>query len=318
MALSFQSAVTEFGSEGSSTPVFVQPDAKVIGRGFDQLQPRTGVSNESQNDALREQGDLRSRLGSLLGDTSQTRRGEITQGFQGAGDTASRALQQRGIDPSLLGAQQGIQREQQLSFGDLSDQIKQRGIQNETGVSNKISDLLFGASGQATDLIGSLLNAGGIGNFSTSSNTPPTGTNLGVASGGPGEPFDGRFANQSLAGLLDSISGKGVAKRTGGGGGGGSSNVTNNPFVGGGGGGESFEGLSIPDLFDKLTPDRGPQETPDEFFRNQKILDMINALGAAQGGGGGSASPGPGNPTGLLAQSAAGTSSAISAGGSLA
>lgn len=289
------------GPKGTSTPVFLQPDAGKIGAGFDFLQPRTGVGNQLQSDAVGEQQNLGSILGSLLGDTSQTRQREISEGFQGAGDVASAQLSRRGIDPSLLGAQQGIQREQGLSLGDLNDQLSQQRISGETDIANSISQLLLGSSGQAGGLLASLLGAGGIGNISSSSSTNPVSVGGGPSGGPSGDSlFDSPF-NPFPGGNPFNF-------------GSGQSNLSGGP---GGPGGPTGPGPQTSDnpFFDPGV-DLGPLQDPEQFKKNQEELTRINEELDAILAGLNSTPPGGAPP--LLAQSAQGTQSAITTGGNLA
>ena len=262
------------GAKGSSTPVFLQPDAGKIGAGFDFLQPRTGVGNQLQADAVGEQQNLGSILGSLLGDTRSTREGEIQQGFQAAGDLASNQLSSRGIDPSLLGAQTGIQREQGLSLGDLNDQLSQQRISGETDIANSISQLLLGSSEQAGGLLASLLGAGWIGSVSSSSSTNPVSLGEGGSgSGGGSDPFNPFPGGSSLFGTRDQ-------GNPGGGGGGGSPLGTTNPFVNPPGG----PGAPDPSTPEGYVPPRhgaledgGPIDDPIRHKKNQEELTRRNA-----------------------------------------
>ncbi len=271
------------GSGSSSTPVFLQPDAGKIGAGFDFLQPRTGVGNQLQADAVGEQQNLGSILGSLLGDTESTRRGEITEGFQAAGDLAAGGLQRRGIDPNLLGAQTGIQREQGLSLGDLNDQLSQQRISGETDIANSISQLLLGSSEQAGGLLASLLGAGGIGNRSSSSSSNDLSTKglptSGTPTPGPFNPFPG--GNPFTPGP-NRIPTGGPGRGTPGGPGPGPL-VTDNPFTlpGGGGGGGGAPDPSTPEGYvpprNGPLEDGGPIDDPIRHKKNQEELTRRNA-----------------------------------------
>ena len=296
----------------------MQPDAGAIGRGFDFLQPRTGVSNQLQRDAIGEQQNLGNILGSLLGDTAQTRQGEITQGFQAAGDLAAGGLSRRGIDPGLLGAQQGIQREQGLSLGDLNDQLSQQRISGETDIANSISKLLLGSSEQAGGLLASLLGAGGIGQISSSTGSSQLSSSGLPTSGTPNPPslFDSPFSpfpggNPFIPGPNRTPSG---GPGGGGGGGGGGGQVSDNPFFDPSGPDPSTPEGYVPPS-EGVLKDGGPVADPIRWRKNQ---DEINRRVAAQqnqppGGPGAPPSPDP-----LIAQSATGTQSAITQGGQLA
>lgn len=311
------SVTTSKGTSGTSRPVFLQPDTRKIGAGFDLLQPFTGIGNKLQGQAVSGQLNLRETANQLLSQSQGLQNANIAQGFQKAGGQVTSQLLGRGFDPSLLSGdvQRGVQREVGLSQGDVSDRILGRRIENQTGTANKISELLFGSSGQATNLIGALLGAGGVGSISSSKTEDPISVGIGTAApSAPFEPFGGG-PSPFTGGLLRTPAGG-----PGGSPGGepGTPQTVDNPHV------VPPSNLIDPDG-DPDDPDnwatlhdRGPLQDPEKFAENQKELDRRQAIIDARLAAGGNPSQGPPPQTSLLAQSAQGTQTAIAQGGSLA
>lgn len=294
-----------FAGSSSSTPGFLLPDFGKIGQGFQGLQ-RGIEPTELQGQAVGEQRNLRSTLDSLLGDFGAGQRARINEGFNTAARNVTGGLQSRGFAGSSLNlpAQLGVERERQLSLGDLEDRLLGRRIESESGIAKNISDILFGSAGQATDLLGSLLASGGIGTSSVSKGQAPGGGGGGGSSGATSAAEREAAQRAQFQDFIDRATGGGGSGGGGsggggsGGGGGGIPAFFNNPFFDPGvsqPGGPEGE-LDGTDLFDL-----GPLQDPEAFARNQAELDKKNAELAA-----------------LLAQSAAGTSSAISQGAALA
>ena len=172
--------------QSTSTPRFMMPDIPSVGRGFQELQGGIG-SNQLQQQAIGEQRGLRGTLDSLLSSFGQGERGRIEEAFGTASKNVSGALRSRGFAGSSLNlpGQLGVEREKELAVGDLQDRILGRRMDFETGISKNISDLLFGSSEQATNLLGGILGSGGIGNVAQSTTSVPGGGGGGGISRNP-------------------------------------------------------------------------------------------------------------------------------------
>jgi len=162
------------GSDSSSRslsatkPTYMRPDAGKAGSDYRQLQDRV-TPNAPQRAAVGVQQSYGQSLKNLLANTRMEGRDRINQGFQGVADREVDRLNSRGTAPEDLAAetaQRGVNRESTLSIGDLMERLLTREVKGEQQVSKSISDLLFGSSDQATDLINALLGSGGIGNIS--------------------------------------------------------------------------------------------------------------------------------------------------------
>jgi len=156
-------------SRSRSRPELFRPDADAVQGSFNTLQGGIELNNPQQQ-AVEVQQTLGQTLKSLLADAEQQGTTRINQGFQQAGNAEAQRLASRGLDPSMVGetASRGAARESALSTGDLMDQLLNREVGAEQNVSREISNLLFGSSEQATDLINALLGSGSIGNFTQS------------------------------------------------------------------------------------------------------------------------------------------------------
>ena len=153
-------------SVSESKPVLIRPDADRVQQGFNTLQGGIQLSRPQQQ-AVNVQQSVGQTLQSLLANAGQQGSRRIQEGFQGATDRASEDLIRRGIDPALVqqtGAA-GQSRETGFLEGDFKDQLLDRNVDSRNQVSSEISNLLFGSSDQATDLINALLGSGSIGNF---------------------------------------------------------------------------------------------------------------------------------------------------------
>ena len=163
--------VTSFSnspSTSSSRSVFGLPDFGTVGEGFDLLQPRAGVINPLQQAAVGQQQGLRGVLQGLFGDLGAGQRARIDQQAQTASNNVAGNLRSRGFAGSSLNlpGQLGVEGARQSALGDLSNQLLGQRRESETGISGNISDILFGASGQNSQLLAALLSSGGIGTTS--------------------------------------------------------------------------------------------------------------------------------------------------------
>ena len=305
------------GSESKSRFIIPEPGQ------FNEFQNRFGgfqgniIQNPLQEGAVQEQRDFRGRLDSLLNTFGEGERNRINQDFQIAANNATGGLASRGFAGSSLQvpAALGVERERSRALGTLNDQLLGKRIEADTGITNSISDLLFGSSNQATDLIGKLLGTGGIGSDSSSKGGGGGGggsSSIGFNPDNPSPPpedFLGRFPGGIFGG------GGGGSFSSGGGGSSGSAppQVINNPFFpddtgssggsgssggggtsggGGSGGGGSGGGGSAPPPRGLINPngdpddpdnwgplnDGGPIQDPGNFAANQAELDRREAI----------------------------------------
>lgn len=279
------SAIGQLTGQGqsTSTPTFMMPDFGKIGQGFQGLQG--GVrSNQLQDRAVREQMSLRNRIGGLITQSGEGQRGRINEAFQTASRNVAGGLQRRGFAGSSLNlpGQLGVERERTGAIGDLEDRLLSQRISADTGITGSISDLLFGSSEQATNLLGGILGSGGIGNISQATTSRPGGGG-GGGSGSSGG-LTGADAYESFQDWAGQFGGGGTPPSGSGGGGGSGS-------AGGFEGGEPFS-ISNPFFRDdeeeeedlanaELLTDLGPLQTPDAFAKNQQILNAREAKNQA-------------------------------------
>jgi hypothetical protein len=299
------------GSESKSEAKFITPDFGKAKGGYDLLQP--GIAeNELQGRAVKEQQGLRGRIEGLLTQHGEGERARITDTFDTAANNATGGLASRGFSGSSLNipAQLGVARERNMAEADLNDRLISQRVGADQSITKNISDLLFGASGQSTDLLGSILGAGGIGNFAESSSTNNApGGGSGGGSSGSGEGYNPRDAFDDWKSQFGS-GGGGGGQGSGGGGGGqgqGTPSLIQNPFLQQPGqqderfkdDPQSQEGIPLEDQ--ELEPDSGPSQTPDAFARNAARLDAKQAAGTPLAGGpgdalgGGMSTPGAGS-----------------------
>ncbi len=185
--------VTTTPDTSSSTPLFGLPDFGQVGQGFDQLQPRAGVINPLQEAAARQQQGLRGTLQGLFGNLGEGQRARIDQQAQTASNNVAGNIRSRGFAGSSLNlpGQLGVEGARQSALGDLGNQLLGQRRESETGISGNISDILFGASGQNSQLLAALLSSGGIG---TSSRSAEGGTTGSFSRGGLSSGGGGRFS----------------------------------------------------------------------------------------------------------------------------
>ena len=305
---SFGNGLTLGGSDSKSRFIIPEPGQ------FNEFQNQFGgfqgniTQNPLQEGAVQEQRDFRSRLDSLLNTFGEGERNRINQDFQIAANNATGGLASRGFAGSSLQipAALGVERERSRALGTLNDQLLGKRIDADTGITNSISDLLFGSSNQATDLIGRLLGTGGIGSDSTSKDSPPGGggSSIGFNPDNPSSPpedFLGRFP--SGGGSF------GGGSSGGGGGGGTPPQVINNPFDQSGGAPPPPPPLprglkdpngdpNDPNNWEPLI-DKGPLQEPEKFAENQAELDRRQAI--IDSGGVGIPLPAVGGPASPLA-----------------
>ena len=299
------------GSKGESNAKMLSPNLEDAYQGFQKLQPGL-MSNQLQQDAVGEQQGLRGRLSNLLDQQGQGERMRIDDAFQTAANNATGGLASRGFAGSSLNipAQLGVERERNMAHAQLNDSLLGRRMGMESDVSKNISDLLFGSSEQATNLQAALLGAQGIGNFSQSAseNNPPGGGGGGGGSrAGEGEMTpeerSAEFRNrmQQMYGGNQQGGGSGGGGASGGGGGGGAQpQAYRNPFVAQTPWKNDEERDEI--AAQELVQDQGPENTPELFAKNKKILDAREAqTKAALAAMNGLSQPGaPDNATGGL------------------
>jgi len=263
-------------SDVSSRLLF--PSISGVREGFKGLQGRVR-SNQLQDRAIQEQQGSRTRQLDRLADFGQSEQGRIEDAFSSAASTATQGLASRGNVPTDVlerTAQSGVDRETGLAMGDLRDRVTMMEQGVDVSGTKNISDLLFGSSDQATDLISAILGSGAVGQTTTGTTAIPT-AGPGPGSRGPGTPTRAPQPG-------DHLSGGGGASSSGGGGG----LFGNDP--------QSQAGIPLGDQ--DLEKDRGPKETPEAFERNARRLSeklakaqrdsaRIFGLGQAAGGQGG-------------------------------
>lgn len=194
-------------STSSSTPLFGLPDFGKVGQGFDLLQPRAGVINPLQQAAAGRQQDLRGTLQGLFGGLGAGQRARIDQQAQTASRNVAGNIRNRGFAGSSLNlpGQLGVEGARQSALGDLSNQLLGQRRESETGISGNISDILFGASGQNSQLLNALLSSGGIGTRTSQDPGSFGGGGGGTARGGSsgGSTFGGEIGGIQGGGFQD-------------------------------------------------------------------------------------------------------------------
>lgn len=154
----------------ASRPVLLQPNPDLVQQDFGTLQDSVGT-NRLQDQAINTQESLGETLKNLLSDSENQSRSRLSDGFQRAAQTAVQDVGQRGnVSQEQLqaDAQRATDRAQGLELGDLVDRLLGQKEKNAKTVQGNITDLLFGSSNQATDLINALLGSSAIGNLSQS------------------------------------------------------------------------------------------------------------------------------------------------------
>ena len=322
-------------SESQSIPGLITPDAGRTASNFGNLQGGIGL-NQPQADAINKIQLTGDSIRTLLGGQGEGAKARINQKFDTASNNISGALTSRGFGGSSLNlpGQVAVESGRQSELGSLEDQLLGNVTDNESATSKGVSDLLFGSSKQATNLLGGILGSSGIGNFSDSSNASASASRSAPKSGGGaggGSSTKAAVQSRNNIGSLPTL-GEVLAQQQSGSGGGSSSGPQSQNNIQGNSAPQSLPNPhfdpndndsqkrwgsdkqtndGVPLEEQELEPDSGPIQTPDAFARNAARLDSKQARSAA------GAAPPP-DASNSLAQSAAGTAGMINAGAGLA
>ena len=158
----------EVGTSKSDTvSKYLLPREKEIRESVQSYQSNIDTTG-LQDAAIGQQQQLRNRANKDIREYGLAKAGMMDRDYQHAGDRGSDMLADRGISQADIDAvsDPAVAHEQRLSRGKLNDQLLGKMMQNETDTTDTISQLLFGASEQSTDLYRHILGSGGIGSAS--------------------------------------------------------------------------------------------------------------------------------------------------------